>query len=154
MDEKKELSALEKRYQRLRWAQWILFALSIITATCPGAAVAIKVGLRYKSAENGWSLAGFCIVVLGIAIAFMIRGLFRKFSDKISWVLGATVASWVLVLLLWSLQAIIEDALLISWALGIGCSVALIISSISDLCKVQADGIEEEYKRRQNNRRE
>lgn len=155
MDEEKkdELTELEKKYQRLRWAQWIIFAVSVVTAILPAVVVAIKVGLKFKSSESGWSLAGFAVVVLGIGAAFILRGLLRKFSDEIPWALGAMVASWVLVLLLWSLQAIIEDALLISWALAIGCSVALVLGSISDLCKALADGIQEEYRRRQDSRR-
>ena len=150
MDEKERaLTELEKRYKRYRWTQWILFAVSIIAAVAPATIVTIRVGLRYKSAESGWSLAGFSIVIFGLGLALIMRGLFRKFADKIPWAMGAVVGSWILVLLLWSLQAIIEDALNIALALAIGSSVAIIVATISDFYKAQADGLEAEYKRRQ-----
>lgn len=149
MDEKeRELAELEKKYKRARWAQWILFALSVISALGPAIVVTIKVGMRYKSAESGWSLAGFSIVILGIGVAFILRGLLRKFAEKIPWTTGAMIGSWILVLLLWSLKAIIQDALYIALALAIGSSVAIILATISDFYEVHADGLEAEYKRR------
>lgn len=148
-DEKRELSELEKRYKRLRWSQWILLVLSVIVSILPAVVVALKVAARFESAESGWRLAGFAIVVLGVGALFIMRGLLRKFQDKLPWALSATVGSWILALLLLSLQNIVEDAFFISLALAIGCSVALIMGSISDLCKVQADSIQEEYIRRQ-----
>ena len=148
-EEKKELSELEKRYKRLRWAQWILFALSIVVAILPGVVVAFKVASRFKAAKSGWSLAGFAVIVLGIGALFIMRGLLRKFQAQLPWALSATVGTWVLTFLLLSLQNIVEDAFYISLALAIGCSAALIMGSIGDLCKAQADSIQQEYIRRQ-----
>lgn len=149
-ENRRELSKLEKRYKRLRWTQVILAWLSGGFAILPALAVMLKVGLRYKAAEQSWSLAGFAVIVFGIGVAFMLRGLIVKYGSKLPWSLGATIGSWIMTALLWSLQKIIEDALYISLALAIGCSVALILGSISDLCKAQADGLEQEYNRRQN----
>lgn len=143
---KSELYKIEKRYKRLRWVQHILFWLSVISAVIPAFIVTLKVGLRYTESEESWSLAVFSVAIFALGLIFVLRGLLRKFAEKISWALGATVACWVMLLILWSLERIIDDALLIAWALSIGCSVALIMSSISDLCKVQADCLKEEYK--------
>lgn len=149
MDEKKELSALEKRYKRLRWAQWILFFLSIIVAALPAVIVARLVALRFESAKEGWSLAGFAVIILGIGALMIFRGLVRKLTDKIPWALGAAIGGWIMTVAFVSLRNIIDDALYISMALAIGCTVAVIMSSVSDLCKALADGIEDEYHRRQ-----
>lgn len=148
-ENRRELSRLEKRYKRLRWTQTILGWLSVIVAIAPVTWVTFKVGVEYKEAEQSWSLAGFAIIIIAIGVILMTSGLIFKYREKLPWALLATVGSWIMTALLWSLQKIIGDALYISLALAIGCSAALILGSISDLCKVQADGIEQEYHRRQ-----
>lgn len=148
-EEKREPSKLEKRYKRLRWAQYILFWLSIATAVLPAAIVAYKVGRTFKRAEEGWSLTGFAVIIIGIGAVLIVGGLLNRFHDKIPWAFKAAIGSGILTLLLWSLQSIVEEAFYISIALAIGCTVALIMGSISDLCDAQADSIEQEYNRRQ-----
>ncbi len=150
MSEKRELTEFEKletRYKRLRWAQWILFISSILSAIVPAVTVALRVALTIKDSGRQISLAGFAVVILAIGALLMTWGLIAKYKDKLPWALLATVGAWIMTLLLWSLQKIIEDALFISLALAIGCTAALIMSSVSDFCKVQADGIEEEYRK-------
>lgn len=149
MSEKRELTDLEKRYKRLRWAQWILFITSIISAITPAGVVAFRVAPKIQSNENRAGLAGFAVVILAVGAILMTWGLISKYKDKLPWALLATVGAWILFLLIWSIQKIAEDAMFISLALAIGCSVALITSSVSDFCKASANGIEQEYRRRQ-----
>lgn len=149
VSEKRELTDLEKRYKRLRWAQWILFVCSIISAILPAVIVAFRVAPRFKSTESRWGLAGFAVVILVVGAVLMTWGLISKYKDKLPWALIATVGAWILYLLIWSIQKIAEDALFITLALAIGCSVALVMGAVSDSCKAQADGIEQEYHRRQ-----
>ena len=149
MSEKRELTDLEKRYKRLRWAQWILFVCSIISAILPAVIVAFRVAPKLANAESRVGLAGFAVVILVIGAILMTWGLIMKYRDKLPWALLAAVGSWILYFLILSIQKIAEDAMFISLALAIGCSVALIAGSISDFCKAQADGIEQEYHRRQ-----
>ena len=149
MSEKRELTNLEKRYKRLRWAQWILFVCSIISAILPAVIVAFRVAPRLANVESRVGLAGFAVVIIAIGAALMARGLIVKYRDKLPWALLATVGSWIMFLLIWSIQKIAEDAMFISLALAIGCSVALIMGAVSDFCKAGADGIEQEYHRRQ-----
>jgi hypothetical protein len=59
------------------------------------------------------------------------------------------IGTWIMTGFISAIRAIVEDALVISFALAIGCSVAAVMSGISDLCKVQADAIRDEYNRRQ-----
>ena len=61
----------------------------------------------------------------------------------------AAVGSWIMTGFIFVVYKIIEDALWLSLALAIGCTVATVLSAISDLCKTQADAMESEYYRRQ-----
>jgi hypothetical protein len=149
VSEKRELTDLEKRYKRLRWAQWILFVCSIISAILPAVIVAFRVAPRLANVESRVGIAGFAVVILVIGVVLMARGLIVKYREKLPWALLATVGAWILFLLIWSVQKIAEDAMFISLALAIGCSVALIMGAVSDSCKASADGIEQEYHRRQ-----
>lgn len=149
MSKKKELTDLEKKYKRLRWTQWILFILSIITAITPAVIVAVRVAPRFESTESRWGLAGFAVVIISIGAILMLWGLIMKYRDKLPWLLLPTVISWLLFLLIWSIRKIADDAFFIALALAIGCSVAIIMSMISDFYKASADGIQQEYNRRQ-----
>lgn len=149
MSNRKELTDLEKKYKRLRWTQWILFILSIITAITPAVIVAVRVAPRFESTESRWGLAGFAVVIISIGAILMLWGLIMKYRDKLPWLLLPTVISWLLFLLIWSIRKIADDAFFIALALAIGCSVAIIMSMISDFCKASADGIQQEYNRRQ-----
>jgi hypothetical protein len=148
---KRELSAFEKRYKGLRWAQHILFWVSLLCALVPAVVVACATGLVFEEAHNEdgkWHLAGFAIFVLAVGALLMLKGLRDKFKDKMPWAVTAAVGSWVMTGFIFAIYKIVEDALFISLALAIGCTVAVVLSSISDFCKAQADGMEQEYYRR------
>lgn len=149
---KRELSAFEKRYKGLRWAQHILFWVSLLCATVPAIVVACVTGLVFEEAHNEdgkWRLAGFAIFVLAVGAVLMLKGLRDKFKDKMPWAVTAAVGSWIMTGFIFAIYKIVEDALFISLALAIGCTVAVVLSSISDFCKVQADAMQQEYYRRQ-----
>lgn len=154
MDKKQDITELEKRYPRLRVAQVILLVLSIISALGPATAVAISEASTFKSAEEGWSLAGYAVVIIGIGVLCVCGGLLSKYRDKLPWTLTATAAAWVMTFALGALRSIIDNAFWISFALAIGCSAAIIMASISDLCGATADGIEDEYKKLKKSREE
>jgi hypothetical protein len=148
----RELTAFEKRYKGLRWAQHILFWVSVLAATVPALVVALTTGLVFTEAHNEdgkWHLAGFAIFVLAIGALLMLKGLRDKFRDKMPWSVTAAVGSWVMTGFIYAIHKIVEDALWISLALAIGCTVASVLSAISDLCKTQADAMQQEYYRRQ-----
>ena len=149
---KRELTKLEKRYKSLRWAQYILFALSIIAATVPATIAVVKTGLVYTVSENEggkWSLTVYAVFVIAVGVLLMAKGLISKYKDKLPWATSAVIGTWIMTGFISAIRAIVEDALVISFALAIGCSVAAVMSGISDLCKVQADAIRDEYNRRQ-----
>lgn len=149
---KRELTRLEKKYKGLRWAQHILFWLSIISAVVPCAVAVLKTGLIYSVAEDEsgkWSLAGYAVFVVAVGVILMAKGLMSKFKDKLPWATSAVIGTWIMTAFIAAIKAIVEDALIISLTLAIGCTVAAVLSSISDLCKVQADSLRDEYNRRQ-----
>ena len=146
------LTRLERRYKSLRWAQYILFFLSLAVAVVPATVAVIKTGLVYTVSENSgghWSLAGYAVFVVSIGAALMVKGLIAKFKDKLPWATTAVVGTWIMTAFIAAIKAIVEDALFISLTLAIGCTVAAVLSSISDLCKAQADAMRDEYNRRQ-----
>ena len=147
---KRELTRLEKRYKGLRWAQHILFWLSIISATAPVTITAFKVGIIYKAgnSEGRVALAGYAVFVIAVGVLLMAKGLREKFRDKLPWATTATIGAWVLTGFINAIRTIVDDTFYISLALAIGCTVAAVLSSISDLCKTQADALEDEYHRR------
>lgn len=146
---KRELTRLEKRYKGLRWAQHILFWLSILAATVPGAVAVIKTGLVYKAEESAkWSLGAYAIFVVAVGAVLMLKGLRDKFRDKLPWATSAVIGTWIMTGFIAVIKAIVEDALIISLTLAIGCTVAAVLSSISDLCRAQADSLRDEYNRR------
>lgn len=149
---KEELTPFEKRYKRLRWAHYILFRVSILTAIVPAVVVAFNTGLIFHEARNEdgkWRLAGFAIFIVVIVVLLMIKGLRDKLKDKMPWSVAAAVGSWIMTGFIFIVYKIIEDALWLSLALAIGCTVATVLSAISDLCETQADAMESEYYRRQ-----
>lgn len=149
---KRELTRLEKKYKGLRWAQHSLFWLSIISAVVPCAVAVLKTGLIYSVAENEsgkWSLAGYAVFVVAVGVILMAKGLMSKFKDKLPWATTAVIGTWIMVGFIAAIRKIVEDALFISLALAIGCTVAVLLSGISDFCKVQADTLRDEYNRRQ-----
>ena len=149
---KEELTPFEKRYKRLRWAQHVLFWISILTAIVPAVVVALNTGLIFHEARNEdgkWRLAGFAIFIVAIGVLLMLKGLRDKLKDKMPWSVTAAVGSWIMTGFIFVVYKIIEDALWLSLALAIGCTVASVLSAISDLCKTQADAMESEYYRRQ-----
>ena len=150
--QKREFSAFEKRYKGLRWAQHILFWCSIFAAVLPALAVAVVTGLVFTEAHNvdgHWGLAGYAIFVLAVGAILMLKGLRDKFRDKMPWALTAATGSWIMTGFIYAIYKIVEDALFISLALAIGCSVATVMSSVSDYCKARANAMESEYYRRQ-----
>jgi len=149
---KRELTRLEKRYKGLRWAQHILFWLSVLCAVVPATVAVFNTGLVYTVAENEggkWSLAGYAVFVIAVGVILMAKGLISKFKDKLPWATAAVVGTWIMTGFIAAIRAIVEDALIISLALAIGCTVAAVLSAISDLCRAQADVMRDEYNRRQ-----
>jgi ABC-type iron transport system FetAB permease component len=145
---KRELTKLEKRYKKLRWSQYILFVVSIAFAIVPCAVAIIKTGIAYKTEGTKWSLSGYVVFLVMFAILLIFKGLREKFRDKIPWSTGAAIGMWVMTGFIMAIKAIIEDALILSFVIAMGCTIASVLCVISDYSKTQADALETEYRRR------
>lgn len=149
MKNKKELTRLEKRYKSLRWAQHILFWVSVAVAVVPAFVAILKVGLVYKESSGArWGLAGYSVFVIAVGVILMAKGLMNKFKDKLPWATAAVIGTWIMTGFISAIKTIVEDALIISFVLAIGCTAAAVLSAISDLCRAQADALRDEYNRR------
>ena len=141
------LKSLNAKYKWCRWLQWITLVLSVMVSVTPGTTVAIKVARVLKEdAKAKWSLAGFAIFILCVAVLIVLRALDKKFAHKLPWALQAALWMWVMTIVIYALQKIIVQAAQISLALAIGTSAAFVLSLVSDVFKVIADGLKEEYK--------
>jgi Na+/melibiose symporter-like transporter len=115
-------------------------------ATVPGAVAAIKVAPSLKDTGSKWGLAGYALVIVGIAALIIWRALSKKYASKLPWALSAMIWMWALAGVLFALKKIIEEAALISFVFAIGASVAFVLSSLTDLFKMLEKQVSEDLK--------
>jgi Na+/melibiose symporter-like transporter len=137
------LTRLRRRYKLLKW---LCLIFSLISATVPGVAAAINVAPSLKDADSKWGLAGYALVIVGIAALIIWRALSKKYASKLPWALSAMIWMWALTGVLFALKKIIEEAALISFVFAIGASVAFVLSSLTDLFKMLEKQVSEDLK--------
>ena len=137
------LTRLRRRYKLLKW---LCLISSLISATVPGVAAAIKVAPSLKDTGSRWGLAGYALVIVGIAALIIWRALSKKYASKLPWALSAMIWMWALAGVLFALKKIIEEAALISFVFAIGASVAFVLSSLTDLFKMLEKQVSEDLK--------
>lgn len=137
------LTRLRRRYKLLGAA---CFVLSLISAIVPGTVAAIKVAPKLKDTGSRWGLAGYAIVIVCIAGLIVWRALSKKYASKLPWALSATIWMWALTAVLFALQKIIDEALLLTFVFAIGASVAFVLSSLTDLFKMLEKQVSEDLK--------
>lgn len=137
------LTRLRRRYSLLKW---LCLISSLIAATVPGAMAAIKVAPSLKDTGSKWGLAGYALVIVGIAALIIWRALSKKYASKLPWALSAMIWMWALAGVLFALKKIIEEAALISFVFAIGASVAFVLSSLTDLFKTLEKQVSEDLK--------
>ena len=140
---------LEKRRNVNRAIQWITFALSIVFATLPGIVTAFRVAPSVEGAAPKIGLAGYAVFLVAVGILIVLHSLGKTFAHKLPWATIACVVSWILLFLLISLQNIIDQAVIISGAFALGCTIAFVLSSASLIFKAVADICDDELKRRE-----
>jgi Na+/melibiose symporter-like transporter len=137
---------LQRKYRRLKLLRWSCFILSIISATVPPFAAALKVAKIIPDKAGKWGLAGYAVAILSIAGLIVWRGLSKKYAAKLPWALGVCILAWGLAALLFSLRNIIDEAVYISFVFAIGASVAFVLSLLTDLFDALAAHVREDYK--------
>ena len=72
------LTRLRRRYSLLKW---LCLIFSLISAIVPGTAAAIKVAPSLKDVGSRLGLAGYALVIVGIAALIIWRALSKKYAS-------------------------------------------------------------------------
>ena len=145
MEEK--LKRLDKRYKSCKVLKWLFEILSIPFAIVPPVCVAFRVAPAIPKTSVWVGVTGFAAFLLAIGLLFVIRGLNRRYGQKLPWATTCTLGSWTMWAFVTAFEKIIEQAGQIALALALGSSVAFILSLGSECFRVMERNAEEEYKR-------
>jgi O-antigen/teichoic acid export membrane protein len=138
---------LEKKYKALRITQYVTFILSIIACTIPLVVTCIRVVPEFKNGEERWSLFGVAAVITAIILIVVLRGLIRKFIDKLPYTVSVLIVSVLMLVLTICLKRIIDDAIAVLWVAAISSAAAFLLELTSMACKALAEHTKEEYGR-------
>ena len=145
MEEK--LKRLDKRYKSCKVLKWLFGILSIPFAIVPPVCVAFRVAPAIPKTSVWVGVTGAAAFLLAIGLLFVIRGLNRRYGQKLPWATTCTLGSWTMWAFVTAFEKIIEQAGQIALALALGSSVAFILSLGSECFRVMERNAEEEYKR-------
>ena len=145
MEEK--LKRLDKRYKTCKVLKWIFGILSIPFAIVHPVCVAFRVAPTIPKTSVWVGVTGVAAFLLAIGLLFVIRGLNRRYGQKLPWATTCTLGSWTMWAFVTAVEKIIEQAGQIALALALGSSVAFILSLGSECFRVMERNAEEEYKR-------
>ena len=145
MEEK--LKRLDKRYKSCKVFKWLFGILSIPFAIVPPVCVAFRVAPAIPKTSVWVGVTGVAAFLLAIGLLFVIRGLNRRYGQKLPWATTCTLGSWTMWAFVTAVEKIIEQAGQIALALALGSSVAFILSLGSECFRVMERNAEEEYKR-------
>lgn len=141
------LKRLDKRYKSCKVLKWVLGVTSILFAILPPIYVAFKVAPAIPKTNVWAGVTGFAAFLLAIGLLFIIRGLNRRYGQKLPWATTYVLGSWTMWAFIVALERVIDQAGQISLALALGSSVAFILSLGSECFRVMEKTAEEEYKR-------
>lgn len=141
------LKRLDKRYKSCKVLKWIFGILSIPFAIVPPVCVAFRVAPAIPKTSVWVGVTGAAAFLLAIGLLFVIRGLNRRYGQKLPWATTCVLGSWVLWAFVVAIKRVIEQAGQISLALALGSSAAFILSLGSECFRVMEKNAEEEYKR-------
>lgn len=137
---------LQRKYRTYKLLHWGCFVLSIISATVPAFAAALKVAKVIPDKTGRWELAGYAVFILAFAGLIVWRGLSKKYAHKLPWALGVCILAWGMAAFLFTLRNIINESVYITFVFALGASGAFVLSCLTDLFEVLAKQVEEEYK--------
>ena len=132
---------INKKYKRLRWAQWILFVLSFVACIVPVVVYAIVNCSIIKEAESRWALGGVAIFMLGVIALIVFRSYIGKYIKNMPCTLGILVGVVVMLLFIICLEKIIDDVKALLVVETISAAVAFVLELSSMCCKSAADEI-------------
>ncbi len=136
---------IHKRYKGLRWAQYILMALSFVACIVPVVVYALLNCTVIKEAESRLALGGVAVFMLAIIAAIVFRSYIRKYIKNLPCTLGILVAVAIMLLFVICLEKIIDDVKALLVVESIAAAVALVLELASMCCKSAADETKEYY---------
>ena len=142
-----KLKALDRRYKVCKALKWVLGIASILVATVPPICVAFRVAPAIPKTSVWVGVTGVAAFILAIGLLFIIRGLNRRYGQKLPWATTYALGSWTVWAFVVALEKVIEQAGQVSLALAFGSSGAFILSLGSECFRVMEKTAEEEYMR-------
>lgn len=142
-----EKARLKKKYKRLRWIQFITFIASVIACVFPVVLSCIKAAPTVEKTGGKWALGGIAVFFSAIILLIVFRSLVNKFVSKVPYTLVVLVSVGAVMLLIYCLKQIVDDAIAILAVGIIGAAAGFVLELVSIYCKTVADDIEICYKR-------
>lgn len=136
---------MRKRYKRLKWAQYIVFVLSIISCLAPIIVTAFRVAPLVKTTESKLALGGVTLLFCGIVALIVFKSLVAKFIHMLPYSLTVLISVGVMLLLIVLLKKVIDDAIAILIVGIIGAAVGFVLELVSMLLKYKAEETKELY---------
>ena len=107
-----KLKALDRRYKVCKALKWVLGIASILVAIVPPVCVAFRVAPAIPKTSVWVGVTGFAAFLLAIGLLFVIRGLNRRYGQKLPWATTCTLGSWTMWAFVTAVEKIIEQAVL------------------------------------------
>lgn len=147
MENREKLARLDRRFKVCKLLKWFLGISSVLLAIVPPVWVAFRVAPSIPKTNVWVGISGFAAFILAIGLLFIIRGLHKRYGQKLPWATTYLLGSWVMWAFITALKRVVEQAGQISLALSIGASAAFVLSLGSECFRVLEKNAEEEYKR-------
>lgn len=130
---------MKKRYKRFRWAQYILFVLSIASCTLPIVVSSIRIIPTAKTTGSKFALGGVAAFFCAVIVLIVCKSLVVKFISKLPFTLTVLLSIGAMLLLMLCLKQIIDDAIAILLVGLIGALAGFALELGSMLCKSMAE---------------
>lgn len=141
---------MKKRYKKLKWAQYILFGLSIVSCFLPIIISTCKAFPLTKTVESKLALGGATLFFCAVIALVVFRSLVTKFIHKLPYTLTVLVFVGVLLAFVMLIKMIADDAVAVLTTGLIGAAVGFIIELASMYCSILANEAREIYYRSAN----
>ena len=145
---------MDNERRKYRIAQYILFALSIISCLVPAIVAAFKVAPSVKSTGSKFALGGVAVFICGIIALIVFRNIVKKLIAKMPYTLAVLVTVGILLGFMLLIEKIVDDAIAILIVGVIGAGVGLLFELAAICCKARADELKDIYKTRRANKDE
>lgn len=142
----KDVGSIEKKKRMYKWARRITFAMSIGFCIVPVLVAAIDIVPRVESKSEVISISVVGAVIASIVVLVVLKSLIAKYISILPYSSFVLVGSGILLALTWGLKQIIDDAIAILTIATIGACVGFAFELASRYCKNKLAELKERYK--------